>query len=229
MVGVSDTLFVSIVLLPGFLCIFLPHKVINVKIRLSEFELTLISLIISAVIFILTILTYICLQLAFPLSIASHIEVSKISVNSLIGNNFFLITYLFYTIVFFIGGLYSISHDILRPIRKLITGVDSISAPEKYVWDIALNKYKGYVIVETKDNDFFLGWLDNWTCDELEKELLLAVPEYIDKKKSCRSNISNWIGIAGIHIHRILFLSEDIKRIYYVTDPKKLKLTDKKK
>jgi hypothetical protein len=225
MVGVSDALFASIVLLPGFLCIFFPHRIKDVKIRLSEFELTLFSLIVSVAIFILTIVTYLIFQLVLPSNIILQIELSKITVSSLIGNNVFLILYFIYIIAFFIVGLFSISHDVLRPFRKALTSIDTITVPEEYVWDIALDNYKGYVIVETNNDKFFLGWLDKWTNDQLEKELLLKFPELINVNTHERIKINDWIGIEKIDVHRILFLNEDIRRVYLLTDPRKTKST----
>lgn len=219
MIDLIDGIFTSLVLLPGFLCVFLPHKIIDVKIRLSNFELTLISLIISAIIFILTLFTYLILQYTISSYIPIQLEISKITVSNLIDNFIFLFLFSLYTIGFFLIGLYSISHDILRPIRKKITGIDTISTPEKYVWDIALNKYRGYAIVETNTNDYFLGWIENWTVDGKGKEILLKYPEYIDFNKHDRNTLNDWIGIKEIDIHRILFLNSDIRRIYLVTNP----------
>ena len=90
MIEAIEGLLATIILIPGFLCLYIPYKTIAIKIRLTNFELSLISLIISILIFFLTLITYQILNLVIPETVSDPIWFSNIiSISKLIENQVF--------------------------------------------------------------------------------------------------------------------------------------------
>jgi hypothetical protein len=210
MIEAIEGLLATIFLIPGFICIFIPYKLVAVKIRMNNFELTIFSLIVSITIFFLSISSY---QL-----IIENLDFSSLTTSQLFSNISFCIIFLGYFFLFLILGIYSISNNniiqkFFQTIRKKITGNDMIVTTEKYVWDIALKNHKGYVIIQTKDNEFFLGIVDWYTLDSKENQILLRNPEKLDIEKHKSIPIDDYM---WYDIDRILFLDNDIKRVYLI-------------
>lgn len=209
---IINAVLTSIVLIPGFLCIYLPYKLLAIKIRFSDLELTLFSLLISMVIFSITLLTY---QIVYFASLTSKIllnpiEISEITFIQLMENPVFIILFICISILFFGIGLFFISKDRLRGFRKRISGDDTVLSPGEFVWAISLRKHKkkgGYGVIETNDNRQFRGHIKRWTRDSDKNELLLNHPDIFEKDK--------YVPVEGID--SILFLNNDIKRIYLIS------------
>ena len=210
MIEPVDGLFTAIILIPGFFCIFIPHKIIGLKVRLSSLELTILSLVVSLTIFLLTSISYLLL---YPILFNTTLDLAAISSSKLISDYLFLGLCITYTLILFLVGVYSINQDIFRHFRKLFTGIDTIIAPEKYVWDIALKEHKGHVIIETTNDEYFLGVIDWYTLDSKEKEILLKNPEYLDIKNHTSTSIDERM---WYDIDKMLFLTNDIRRIYLI-------------
>lgn len=208
---IINAVLTSIVLIPGFLCIYLPYKLLAIKIRFSDLELTLFSLLISVVIFSITLLIY---QIVYFASLTSKIllnpiEISEITFIQLMENPVFIILFICIIILFFGIGLFFISKDRLRGFRKRISGDDTVLSSDE-VWAISLRKHKkkgGYGVIETKDNKQFRGHIKSWTRGSDKNELLLNHPDIFKKDK--------YVPVEGVD--SILFLNSDIKRIYLIS------------
>jgi len=212
-----------IFLLPGFICIFLPRKIIGVKLRYSNFELTTLSLIISILIVTFSIILYHPLHYALRIKSPDRIEeflmgnIGNLTPNSSI---IFFGTITVITLIFFFIGMKIISKDIWFFLRKKMTRYKVEIRPEKYVWDSALKAHKGHAIIQTENDEYYLGFIEDWMIDEKEKELLLKYPEYIDMNKNKRVTMQKHM---GFNPEKIIFLDKDIKRIYLLTDHRKNK------
>jgi hypothetical protein len=213
MINLIDGILTTLILIPGFVCVYLPYKIFAIKMRFSNLELTLFSLVISIIIFTLTFITYQIFNSIAPSFFIDLSEISKITVIQLIENKLFMGIFLIYIIIFIFIGIFFVSKDRLRNFRKKISGWKTIIRPEEYVWTLALHDHakntQGYGIVETNNDELFLGQIKQWTRDLDEKELLLKYPEKYDPEQNRYVHINN--------LDSILFLHKDIRRIYLIT------------
>ena len=212
-----NAVLTSIILIPGFLCVYLPYKIFSIKIKYSNLELTLLSLIISIIIFYFTLVSYQILHYIIPSIFDYSLKISEITISKLIENTGFSFLFLLYILIFIFIGIFFISKDRLRNIRKRLTGIDVIISSEDYVMSSALkehaSKTNGYVIVETINDELFFGFIQQWAKDEKDYELLLKYPQKYDDEND------NYTKIDGID--SIIFMKNDIRRIYLATSNNK--------
>lgn len=205
-----NAVLASIILIPGFLCVYLPYKIFSIKIKYTNLELTLISLIISIIIFYITLVSYQFLHYIIPSIFDYSFKISEITISRLIENTGFSFLFLLYIIIFILIGIFFISKDRLRKVRKWLTGIDIILSPEEYILNFALRKHAsktdGFVIVETKNDELFFGFIKQWTKDQKDYELLLECPQKYDNEEDDYTKIEG--------IDSIIFLKDDIRRIY---------------
>ena len=142
---IETGIFSTFALIPGFLCMYVLHKISGYKIRLSNLELTLLSLLISFLIFVSSLFTYQAIHLLFYDKQLIITNLSYLILNL----GFFLIAIVF-TIIFFFIGILFIKYDVFYPLRKWLTGQDFRIKTNVPIWDSALNKHYGFAVVETK-------------------------------------------------------------------------------
>lgn len=204
---ITSGLFTSLILLPGFLSIFFPFKLLGIKIRHSDFELTLFSLLISILIFGLSVITHQIVNLISPVIV--DLNFKEMTIIGFMTNSIFLTIYILYVILFIFLGFFFISKDRLQKFRKFVTGRDIILLPDEYVWDKSFETFPGYYhIVETNNNETFYGHAICCTTDLKEKELLLKYPHKYDV------TYQKYIPLEDQEA--ILFLDADIRRIHFI-------------
>ena len=204
---IIELIFSTLVLIPGFLCIFIPFKILLIKIRYTDTILTLLSLIISILIFGLSLLTYQLLGLYTDI-IHQPLDINDLSLLSLFSNQDFVVLFIIFNLVCIFLVLVFISKDRLRYVRRWITGRDIIIDSCDYVWDKAFDNHKGYHVIKTTNNDLFFGLIVSYTYGLKEKEVLLKYPFEYNEENGEYERIDD--------AESILFLDSDIKRIYFV-------------
>jgi len=202
-------LYLLVFLMPGFLCIFFPYKLIGVKVRLSDFELTLLSLVLSVIIFILTLIFYYFLKI-FTIFNLVGIDLSTVTLSKLVGNWVFDLLFVIWSSVFFILVILNIGKDRFYKLRKKLFNKEFLLSPEECIWDAVFDSFRGHVIVECKSGDSYVGVVEKYTHDEDSKELLIKHPQTYDIEKDEVDDFRNE------EIEEILFLNDDIKRIYFM-------------
>lgn len=202
------------VILPGFVAYAMSYYLVDVKIRKSALEITLWSLFLSLLIYAI-----------ITVSASMSTSISSINFNILEAGNepITIILLIVSTSIFGIIGAIFLQYDPMRRFRCFLTKKRYKKVPLD-LWGETIGSWKGYALIETKDNKKFFGYIN--LQDEEKREVCISGwrgsdetsnPQYYPIKMMDENNIAKpIIDILGWDVEEIVFLEGDIKRVYLI-------------
>jgi len=202
------------VILPGFVAYAMSYYLVDVKIRKSALEIILWSLFLSLLI-----------NAIITVSASMSTSISSINFNILEAGNepITIILLIVSTFIFGIIGAIFLQYDPMRRFRCFLTKKRYTKVPLD-LWGETIGSWKGYALIETKDNMKFFGYIN--LQDDEKREVCISGwrgfdetsnSHYCPIKMMDENNIAkSIIDIFGWDVEEIVFLEGDIKRIYLI-------------
>lgn len=203
-----------LVILPGFVAYAISYYLVDVKIRKSALEITLWSLFLSLLIYAI-----------ITVSASMSTSISSINFNILDAGNepITIVLLIVSTFIFGIIGAIFLQYDPMRRFRCFLTKKRYKKVPLD-LWGETIGSWKGYALIETKDNKKFFGYIN--LQDEEKREVCIrgwrgfdetGNLQYHSIKMMDENNIEKPINdILGWDVEEIVFLEGDIKRVYLI-------------
>ena len=202
------------VILPGFVAYAMSYCLVDVKIRKSALEIILWSLFLSLLI-----------NAIITVSASMSTSISSINFNILEAGNepITIILLIVSTFIFGIIGAIFLQYDPMRRFRCFLTKKRYKKVPLD-LWGETIGSWKGYALIETKDNMKFFGYIN--LQDDEKREVCISGwrgfdetsnSHYCPIKMMDENNIAkSIIDILGWDVEEIVFLEGDIRRIYLI-------------
>jgi len=208
-----------LVILPGFVAYAISYYLVDVEIRKSALEITLWSLFLSLLIYAI-----------ITVSASMSTSISSINFNILEAGNepITIILLIVSTFIFGIIGAIFLQYDPMRRFGRFLTKKMYKKVPLD-LWGEAIGSWKGYALIETKDNKKFFGYIN--LQDDEKREVCIRGWKGSDETSNSQdhpikmmdeNNIAKpIIDILRWDVEEIVFLEGDIKRVYLIPSDKK--------
>lgn len=204
---IINLLITIFLILPGFLSINIIYWALKRKHKLSTFELTSLSMLVSMAIIIIIISTTAYLPNR-PLNLLSEDKITP----TVIGLYVLLSLYWALTIGYWVSVIYVRKEKILLyPLLPFVKKEREYSLFGS-TWADCFEHYDGMVSIITSDEKEYSGRFETTSTEEFPREIVITIPKLIIRDEKGKILFKKNMG------KQILFTKEDIKRVICWTE-----------